>query len=157
MQYPCYEITLPMPTSINAAHTVGMGFRDPKTKKWRRTVPRSDQYNLWIDKAGVAFRNQFPQGVWEKFTGRLRVDYIFIWNKDEKAAAIASDISNREKCLTDFLEGKFFLNDNQIDEQHHFRRIVDLGVSRVMLRIYEIPDRRFDDPAFIFNPTEKGK
>lgn len=135
-----YTITLPMPTSVNASHTVGIGFKNPKTKKWTRALPRSAEYTAWLAEAAIVCRQQFPMGV-DAFAGRVRVDYTFVWNQHDKAK-VSSDIGNREKCLSDFLEGKFFLNDNQIDEQHHYRRI-DAGQSRVICRIYEIEDRRF--------------
>lgn len=88
--------------------------------------------------------------------GRLRVDYIFIWASSDRGH-LTSDVSNREKCLTDFLEGKFFENDKAIDEQHHYRRISELGKSRAICRIYAIPDRRYDDPNRIFNPETIGE
>lgn len=124
-------------------HTVSRGFRNPKTKKWTRVQPRSAQYTDWLKRAAIEFRAAFPMGV-EPFTGRLRADYVFIWHAGDKGRE-SSDLSNREKCLSDFLEGKFFLNDNQIDEQHHWRRIAPDGISRVLVRIYEIDDRRFTE------------
>jgi Holliday junction resolvase RusA-like endonuclease len=148
-QVPYHEIRLPLPTSVNAMHTVSKGFRCPKTGKWRRTQTRSSEYSGWIQEAAVIYRNTFPGGV-QKFKGRLRVDYIFVWNEADKGRN-SSDISNREKCLSDFLEHKFYQNDNQIDEQHHYRRIRADYESCVILRVYEIPDRRYDDPMLIFS------
>lgn len=150
---PYYEITLTLPTSVNAAHAVSRGHKDKKTKKWTRVKIRSAEYTEWLDTAGREYRRQFPCGIGNRFTGRLRVDYIFIWNKGSRSTPL-SDVSNREKVLSDFLESKFFDNDNQIDEQHHYRRIVTEGINRVIVRIYEISDRRYDDPALIFNPVK---
>lgn len=152
-EYPYYEITLPLPPSVNAMHTQTNGFFDRAKKKWRRTVCRSAEYEDWIQRAAVKFRNEFPGGV-GKLTGRLSAHYIFIWNVKDPGS-ISSDISNREKCLSDFLEHKFFENDRQIDEQHHYRRITEVGQSRAMCRIYAIEDNRYDDPDLIFNP-QKG-
>lgn len=137
-----------MPTSVNAMHQVSKGFFNRKTKKYERVNSRSKEYIAWLEQAAVAYRNLYPGGV-QKFTGRLRVDYIFIWHESDKGRN-SSDLSNREKCLSDFLEGKLFANDNQIDEQHHYRRITAEGISRVRLRVYEIPDRRYDCPYQIF-------
>lgn len=150
--YPYYEITLPLPTSVNASKTVGKGYRNPKTGKWTRTVSRSTEYNNWIQFAAVEYRNQFKGGV-QKFFGRLRVDYIFIWNDLDKGRD-SSDIGNREKCLSDFLEHKFFDNDNQIDEQHQYRRISPDYKNCVIVRVYEINDRRYDNPMLIFSPKK---
>lgn len=142
-----FEITLPLPTSVNASHTIG------RSRKGGHIV-RSKDYNDWLTIAAVYFRHQYRSGVEAMFSGRLRVDYIFIWHEKSRGRN-SSDISNREKVLSDFLQDKFFENDKQIDEQHHYRRIVADGPDRVLLRIYEIPDRRFDDPALIFNPNLK--
>jgi len=148
MTCPYYQIILPLPTSVNAMHTVGRGFKNPKTGKFQRVTARSQEYNQWIQFAGVAYRNAYPGGV-QKFKGRLRADYVFIWHENDRGRN-SSDLTNREKCLSDFLEHKFYENDNQIDEQHHYRRIVKDGENRVICRIYEIPDRRFDNPMDIF-------
>lgn len=150
MNLPYYEITLPLPTSVNAMHEVSRGFRNPKTGKWHRVNARSDDYNAWIKTAAVEYRNKYKGGV-RKFKGRLRVDYIFIWNAKDRGRN-SSDIGNREKCLSDFLEHKLFDNDNQIDEQHQYRRISADYKNCVIVRVYEIPDRRYNDPLEIFNP-----
>lgn len=153
MLIPYYEINLPLPPSVNAMHTVGGGFRNPKTGKMTRVQCRSEEYRNWIEYAAVCYRNAFPGGV-GKLDGRLRVDYVFIWNKSDRGVH-SSDVSNREKCLTDFLEGKFFENDKAIDEQHHYRRITDVGQNRVICRVYAIDDRRYYDPDLIFNPKKE--
>lgn len=145
--FPFYEITLTLPTSVNASHTVGRNRRGGH-------IVRSSEYKSWIKIASVEYRQQYRSGVGRKFSGRLRVDYIFIWNETSRGR-LGSDISNREKVLSDFLQDKFFDNDKQIDEQHHYRRITKEGADRVLLRVYEIPDRRFDDPGLIFNPKPK--
>ena len=149
---PFHEIMLPLPPSVNAMHTVARGSFSRGNGKWERTICRSDEYKNWLQHAAIAYRNKFPGGVFQ-LEGRLSVHYIFIWNKKDRGVH-TSDVSNREKCLTDFLEKKFFENDKQIDEQHHFRRISEVGQNRVICRIYAIPERRYDDPDQIFNPTK---
>lgn len=149
MDCPYYEISLPMPPSVNNMHTVGRGFYNKKTRKYERVQTRSPDYKDWIEFAGVCYRNKYKGGVF-KLEGRLRADYIFCWHEKDFGRN-SSDISNREKCLSDFLENKLYENDNQIDEQHHYRRIVKDGQSRVMVRIYAIDDRRFLDPDLIWD------
>lgn len=149
MNLPYYEIELPLPTSVNNMHTVGKGFRNKQTGRWEKGITRSAEYKNWLQFAAIDYRNRFVGGV-QKFKGRIRVDYIFIWTENDKGK-LSSDIANREKCLSDFLEEKLYKNDNQIDEQHHYRRIVPSGRSRVLARVYEIPDRRYDDPMLIFS------
>ncbi len=136
-----YEITLPLPVSVNASHDVGGGYFCRKTKKWRKQVTRSEEYRNWIDFAGAAWRNSFPGGIREKFKGRIRVDYLFIW-RDRSPGAETSDIGNREKVLSDFLQHKFFENDSQIDEQHQYRRFIPESENCVIVRITEVPDNR---------------
>ena len=148
MALPYYEICLPLPPSVNAMHTIGRGFRNPKTGKMQRVKARSAEYKSWVEYAGTVYRKKFPSGVL-KLEGRLRADYIFCWHKKDRGRN-SSDISNREKCLSDFLEKKFFENDNQIDEQHHYRRFVEGEKSYVLCRIYQTPDRRLDDVGDIF-------
>lgn len=145
---------LPLPPSVNAMHTVAGGYYNRATKKWQRTVCQSEEYRSWQQRAAVAYRNNFPGGA-AHLTGRLSAHYIFMWNSDDRGV-LSSDLANREKCLTDFLEHKFFENDKAIDETHLYRRIVDVGQSRVICRIYAINDRRYDDPDLIFNPRPKG-
>lgn len=139
--FPYYQITLSLPVSVNQSHTLGRNAKGGK-------VIRSSDYTGWLQVAYFQFREQFPNGVSQKFLGRLRVDYIFIWNLNSRGKD-SSDIGNREKVLSDFLQKKFFENDNQIDEQHQYRRF-DNGEDRVILRIYEINDRRHDSWQNIF-------
>ncbi len=145
-----YSIHLPMPVSINAAHTVGKGFWNPKTKKYERNFVRSDENKEWREFAAVEYRNQFPGGIREMFAGRLRMDYLFVFVDGARGTA-ASDIDNRIKVLNDFLQQKFFDDDKQIDEIHAMRRLIGGGVNQVIVRIIEIPDRRFE--PFIGNPA----
>jgi len=153
MLFPYYEIILPLPPSVNDMYQVGGGVFCRKTKKTMRVQTKSAAYKEWEDRAGTAWRNHFPHGA-SFLTGRLRADYIFIWH-DKDPGRFSSDVSNREKCASDFLEKKLYENDNMIDEQHHFRRISAVGQNRLWARIYAIPDRRHDDPALIFNPVPK--
>lgn len=146
---PYYSITLPMPPSVNAMHSVGAGRVNKKTGKKIRCVYRSDEYNDWIQRAGLVWRTEYGYRGLSQLTGRLAAHYIFIWNEADRAH-LSSDVNNREKCLTDFLEKKFFDNDKAIDESHHYRRITNVGQNRVICRIYATPDRRFDSPDKIF-------
>jgi Holliday junction resolvase RusA-like endonuclease len=113
--FPFYQITLSLPTSVNASHTIGRNRRGGH-------ICRSSEYREWVQIASIEYRQQYRSGVDRMFAGRLRVDYIFIWNEKSRGR-LGSDISNREKVLSDFLQDKFFQNDKQIDEQHHYRRI----------------------------------
>jgi len=123
---------------------VGEGFYNRKTKKWQRVLPRSSDYNTWLQYAAIAWRKQYPRSVSEMFAGRVRMDFIFIWSIEDRGAE-SSDLDNRQKVTQDFLQHKFFKNDNQIDEYHAFRRISRVGQSCVKIRISEIPDRRYID------------
>ncbi|HEX3100275.1 MAG TPA: RusA family crossover junction endodeoxyribonuclease [Pyrinomonadaceae bacterium] len=143
-----YQIFLPLPTSVNASHTVGAGFRNRKTGKWTRVKTRSKDYRDWIEAAGQAWRDQFCNGISKQFSGRIGVVYIFVWPLNDPSPL--SDIGNREKVLSDFLQDKFYQNDNQIDEQRHYRRVWGNKRPYVWVRIYEIPDSRYSDPALIF-------
>jgi len=134
-------------------HTMAGGFFNRGTRKWERTVCQSEEYRSWLQRAALKYRDRFPGGV-SHLTGRLAVHYIFIWSSQDRGC-YSSDVSNREKCLTDFLESKFFEDDKQIDEQHHYRRISELGQNRVICRIYAINDRRYNDPELIFNPLDE--
>lgn len=154
-EFPFYEIVLPLPPSVNAMHSVAGGFFNRATRKWTRTITQSQEYKDWQQRAAVAYRNKFPGGVGH-LEGRLAVHYIFCWNSRDPGS-ISSDINNREKCLSDFLEGRFFENDKAIDESHFFRRIVEAGQNRAICRIYAINDRRYDAPELIFNPTKEGE
>lgn len=98
-----------------------------------------------MDAAGVAWRDQFPGGVAKIFTGRLRVDYVFVWPINDPAG-LSSDIGNREKVLSDFLQKKFFPNDNQIDEQRQYRNLWGGQRPYVIVRVSEIKDTRCTDP-----------
>jgi len=137
-----YEITLPMPVSINAAHTIGRG------RKGQHMI-RSSAYTAWLEYAAIAFRQQYPVKPKELFTGRLRLECILCFI-DGARGSDTSDADNRIKACQDFLQGKFFENDKQIDMIVAHRRKVKDGDARVIVRIYEIPDWRYDDPALIF-------
>ncbi len=134
---------LPLPVSVNASHSLSRG---------KRGVIRSAEYTSWIDSASRAYRKQFPQGFHPTLTGRISVTYVFCWPNGSRGAA-TSDISNREKVLSDFLQKKIFENDKQIDEQHHYRRITSCGESCVHICVKEIPECRHLDPLDIINLT----
>lgn len=159
-----YQFTLPMPVSINAAHTVRRGEVPKKYQKYQPPSPvdfaRSKEYTDWLIDAGIQWRKAFPFGV-QKLGGRIRVDYCFVWVDGARGTAL-SDIGNREKALSDFIQGKVFENDRNIDEQGQYRRLVpafDVSTNKknenhVIIRVTEIPDRRHDDPALIFKALD---
>lgn len=148
-----YQFTLPLPISVNAMHTVRRGEGAKRYTPSPVEFTRSKEYKDWLIDAGIAFRKVFAHGL-VKFTGRVRVDYCFVWQESARGAS-ASDIANREKVLSDFLQGKVYDNDNQIDEQGHYRRYVKVGQPHVIVRVTEIPDRRYDDPALIFEALNR--
>lgn len=130
-----FSLVLPMPPSLNKMHVFGKG---------GKVVARSSEYKDWIQYAGVSFRKQFPRHP-EPLTGRLRVQYMFIFTTFQH---LASDTFNREKCLSDFLEGIFFENDNMIDEGMVYKRIgTPQGKNRVRIWLEEIEDLRIIDDA----------
>ena len=61
------------------------------------------------------------------------------------------DLDNYLKAPLDYLQGKFYLDDKQIDEHHNIRRRSKEGVNRVKIWITETPDNRFFD---MFNPED---
>lgn len=64
---------------------------------------------------------------------------------------IRRDVDNYSKIVSDWLQGKFFANDEQIDEIHITKRI-DLSINRNLLYVFitEIEDRRRVD---MLNPA----
>lgn len=128
-----YQIVLPMPPSLNAMHGYARG---------GKVVYRSDKYKAWLEYAGISYRMQYPCGV-QLLSGRLRAQYLYIFTDTRD-----SDVFNREKCLSDFLQNKFFVNDSQIDEGQVFKRKSSHGQSRVRVWITEIPDNRHLDTEF---------
>jgi len=122
--------TFPLPPTLNnawAANRFG-GLR------------RSPKYNAWTEVANRYWRSQYPEPV-TMLTGRLRAQYI-VKLKDLRP----HDIGNYEKIIADFLEGKFYENDSQIDEVHIIRR-VDRQIDKNFIHAYvsEVPDVRFMD------------
>src|ERR1700761_733505 len=101
----CFTIQLPMPTSVNAAHTVGKGYINPKTGKWCKQVVRSSEYTAWVQLAALEWRKQYPGGVTETFKGRIRVDYLFLFLEGARGTN-SSDIDNRIKVMQDFFQQK---------------------------------------------------
>lgn len=147
-----------MPPSVNASHTVGRKFTNKRTVAYHgtdRAITRSEEYTTWLQYAAIEFRKQYPYGVPKKLEGRIHIDYIFVF------PTAAGDTDNRVKVCQDFLQGKFFENDSQIDEPHPTKRIMktekgDKGKAIIIMR--EIPDRRYEDPMILFrelyNPTK---
>lgn len=145
-----YVTVLPMPPSVNAAHAVGKQFKYGKAVARHgsdRAVYRSSEYTDWLQYASIEFRKQFPKGVPEKLQGRIHIDYIFVF------PTAAGDTDNRVKVCQDFLQGKFFDNDSQIDEPHPTKRIMKDAKGekgKAIIIMTEIPDRRYDDPMILF-------
>lgn len=125
-----YHITLPLPPSVNAMYA-----RDK-----RGGTRRSGEYTAWVQYAGIAWRKQFPAGVPSLMTGRLRASYVHIFTD-----GIPRDIDNYCKVASDYLQGKFYQNDNQIDEWHIVRRLEKGGENRTMIWITQIADTRHVD------------
>lgn len=93
-----YEIVLPLPPSVNAAYrSTGRG--------WYKTAA----YKKWLEKAEIAYQQNYPENV-TAIQGPVRAEYTIIQG-DKRPR----DIANYDKCLSDFLEGRFFENDAQID------------------------------------------
>jgi Holliday junction resolvase RusA-like endonuclease len=135
-----YHIILPLPPSVNDMWQ----YNGP-----RRPVSRSKAYEAWIEHAGIWWRRQYPSGAPKLLQGRLLAQYVFFF-----IDARPHDIFNREKCLSDYLERKFYANDSQIDEGHVMRRIDrSKKANEVHVWLTEIEDRRFVD---IFNPGVGG-
>lgn len=111
----------------------------------RRVVTRSDDYSKWILSANAAWGDQFPGGISKIFKGRLAVYYVFVWPIADQAG-ISSDIGNREKVLSDFLQHKFFENDCQIDEQRQYRNLWGNKRPYAIVRVSEVKDTRYTDP-----------
>ncbi len=137
-----YSIELPLPVSVNASHAIGRG------RKGQHII-RSVDYKNWLAFANQAWREQYRGGVREQFQGRISLHCIFLWRDGARGTATA-DLDNRLKSLQDFLQGKFYENDNQIDEIHAYRRLTTHGENRVMARVIEIQETRHRDVAEIF-------
>jgi len=140
-----YSIKLPMPISVNASHTIGKGRNG-------RHLIRSKSYNDWLQYAAISFRQQFPVKP-QLFTGRIRLECILCF-VDGARGSDTSDADNRIKSLQDFLQGKFYENDKQIDLVIAHRRKIKATDAHVLVRVYETPDYRYDDPALIFPAAE---
>lgn len=125
-----FSLVLPMPPSVNKMH----GFADRG-----KVVFRSKEYMGWIQWAGISWRKQFQYAP-SPLMGRLRAQYMFIFTDSRH---LISDTFNREKCLSDFLQGKIYGNDSQIDEGQVFKRVHDFGKDRVRIWLTEIEDLRF--------------
>lgn len=143
-----------MPPSVNALHTVGAGYRNRKTQKWERVKTRSKDYTDWVEAAGREWRRQFPEGVPAPLTGRVRMVCAYVWPINGPGGAL-SDVDNRGKSLQDFLQGKFYDNDVQIDEPRPYKRIWGAKRPYAWVRVYEIKDCRYTDPRLIFEPENE--
>lgn len=135
------HIRLPLPPSINRAY-IGTGRRGDVGKK------RSYDYENWIENAGTFFRLQFPEGIKHEdiLKGRVLCRYILL-SRD----FVPRDVSNYIKVAEDYLRGKFYEDDNQIDEIY-IRRRIDESLNRNFLLVWaqEIPDKRKID---MLNPA----
>lgn len=129
--FPTYEIKLPLPPSVNDAYAPDR----------RGGIRRTAACTRWVETAGRYWRAQFDHRPVQMFTGRIRIQRVYVF-KDERVR----DISNFSKVLDDFLQGKLYRNDSQIDEEHSLRRIVRAAKSnKVFVYITQIGDNRFMD------------
>ena len=141
MTSPKFTLRLPLPPSLNQAYR-GTGI------KGNYGLMRTQQYKDWLTNAGFFFRQQFPLGIpaADMIGGRIFMQYI-VYQCDN----IRRDVDNYSKIVSDWLQGKFFANDEQIDEIHITKRI-DLSINRNLLYVFitEIEDRRRVD---MLNPA----
>jgi len=107
-------ITLPLPPSVNRA------YRNVVIKGHARTLLSKDgrEYKQAV-KTLLSRAKSFGDA-------RLEVSYRYFFQSKRKA-----DIGNREKLLSDALEGVLFDNDEQIDVLHQYRGGVDKEDPRV--------------------------
>jgi len=148
-----YAIVLPMPPSINAAHSVGRKFSKGRTAARYgsdRTISRSEEYTNWLQWAAIAFRDHCLKSKVTFLRGRIKVQYIFIFKTQ------AGDTDNRIKVCQDFLQHKFFENDSQIDDITALKRISKDQGGQVIIIMEEMPDQRYDDPMELFNQLYQG-
>jgi len=133
-----YLLTLPMPISVNKAWDIGRG-------RAGRHLKRSDEYDEFTRRANTVWQSLCrQQGIPEHLDGRLRLDICFNIHN------VLSDTSNRVKILEDWLQGKFFKNDNQIDDIRLTKRIWREIPEQAEVCISQIEDLRFQDPRQFF-------
>lgn len=137
-----------MPPSVNASHALTEGRFNPKTRKYTRAKVRSTEYTAWVESANRFYNQQFPTGVLD-FKGRIHINYAFCFNDKQFTL---SDVDNRIKCLQDFFQHKFFLNDNQVDSFYPKKFYTLQKSSYVIARIFEVEDKRYGDPNEFINP-----
>lgn len=128
MERQVYEITLPLPPSVNAAY-----------KNIGRGRARTAKYNQWKQEAWLQLREQFPNGG-AKLQGRIRVEYTLL-----QADKLKRDIANFEKCTTDFLSGIFFDDDSQIDQIFMIRKYTQGKKNFMHVRMRELTVEDLDN------------
>ncbi len=115
------KLTLPLPPSLNAAY---------------RNVTINGRGRVLLSKEGRAYKEDVKKLLLgrESFDdARLEVSYVYYFQNRRK-----SDIANREKLLSDALEGCLFDNDEQIDILHQKRGGVDKENSRVEIEVCHV-------------------
>ena len=90
------KITLPLPTSINATYRSGNGHY------WK-----SDEARIWEATAMFAYAKQAKQ--LKPVDGNVILEIKFFLKRDR-------DIDSGLKILLDFLQGRFYENDRQVQE-----------------------------------------
>lgn len=125
-----YQIVLPLCPSVNNYLVTD--------RRGGRTY--SKETKQWFEIAGRYWRSQFPEGI-ELLKGRLRAQYVFVFCDE-----IRRDIGNYEKVVADYLQGKFYIDDWQIDEIDSRRRVIKTNQrNKVFIYITEIEDKRYMD------------
>lgn len=115
------NITLPLPPSLNAAY---------------RSVTIRGYGRVLLSKVGRRYKEDVMlalQGSGSLGDARLAVHYTYYFKDRRK-----NDLANREKLLSDALEGILFDNDNQIDLMVLERGGIDKDNPRVEIEIREI-------------------
>lgn len=111
---------------------------------------RSDAYDEYTRKSNEVWQRLCRQeGIPAKIEGRIRLDICFNFHHT------TSDLSNRMKVFEDWLQNKFFDNDNQIDSLRVDKRIWREIPEQVEVCISTMEDLRFQDPRLYFRRPTK--
>jgi crossover junction endodeoxyribonuclease RusA len=117
------RLTLPLPPSLNAAY---------------RSVVINGSGRVLLSRVGRRYKEDVKKllmGRKSLGAARLAVHYTY-WFKDKRK----NDISNREKLLSDALEGMLFDNDCQIDVMLLERGGIDKMNPRVEVELREVEE-----------------
>ena len=115
------KLTLPLPPSLNAAY---------------RSVTIRGHGRVLLSKDGRAYKEDVKKllmGLESFGSARLVVAYTYYFKDKRK-----NDLANREKLLSDALEGMLFDNDNQIDRMTLIRGGIDKANPRVEIEVIEL-------------------